>query len=326
MARGDVARLSFAREQDSFSRIATQPSMAKLMPMNETKTLPGQGDARSRPLRQRTFTTVLTTFIAAGLAALLFSGGVATWVIFLATQPTLEAQTAQVSASATPAPKPRPTPTAQPTPTVHAQPTPEPMPAPVYDVDSPASITVVVNKQRTFTPVEWAPDDLVLPEGIPNVWGHPIRAEAASALQQMYAAASEAGVPFTITSGYRDYWLQKDIYDGLVAQGGVEFADSDTARPGHSEHQTGLTVDLFGNEGCRLSACFGETATGSWLRENAHRFGYILRYHDGEQATVGYTYEPWHFRYVGVDVATLMHDRGVRNLEDFFGLPAAPTN
>ena len=63
-----------------------------------------------------------------------------------------------------------------------------------------------------------------------------------------------------------------------------------------------------------------------WLRDNAYRFGYILRYHDGQQATVGYTYEPWHFRYVGVDVATAMHDQGVLNLEDFFGLPPAPTN
>ena len=99
-----------------------------------------------------------------------------------------------------------------------------------------------------------------------------------------------------------------------------------TARPGYSEHQTGLTVDLYGNEGCQLAACFGETATGMWLRDNAYRFGYILRYHDGQQATVGYTYEPWHFRYVGVDVATAMHDQGVLNLEDFFGLPPAPTN
>ena len=255
-----------------------------------------------------------TLGVVAGVAALLLVGGGAAWAIVASSQPgSTPPQAAQV---ATPKPEPKPVPA----------PDPEPASAPAYDLDSPSSITVVVNKQRPLNPIDWAPDDLVTPEDIPNVWGHPIRAEAAAALQQMYVAAGEAGVPFTITSGYREYALQKEIYDGLVAEGGVDFADRDTARPGYSEHQTGLTVDLFGEEGCQLSACFGETATGIWLRENAYRFGYILRYHDGEQATVGYTYEPWHFRYVGVDVATAMHDQGILNLEDFFGLPPAPTN
>jgi len=71
-------------------------------------------------------------------------------------------------------------------------------------------------------------------------------------------------------------------------------------------------------------ACFGETATGLWLRDNAHLFGFILRYHDGEEGVVGYLYEPWHFRYVGTGIASDMHDRGILNLEDFFGLPPAP--
>ena len=108
---------------------------------------------------------------------------------------------------------------------ITAPPAPEltlpPAPEPVYDLDSPTSITVVVNKQRALNPIDWAPDDLVMPEGIPNVWGHPLRAEASAALQQMYAAASEAGLPFTITSGYREYALQNGIYDGLVAEGGA---------------------------------------------------------------------------------------------------------
>lgn len=279
--------------------------------MSGTGYSPSRREARSRALRRRK----LTIGIASGAVALLLVGGGTAWAISAA-QP--QAEPPKVAPAMNPKPTPSPTPT--------PEPTPEPAPAPVYDLDSPSSITVVVNKQRPMNPIDWAPDDLVMPEGIPNVWGHPIRAEAAAALQQMYAAASDAGVPFTITSGYREYWLQKEIYDGLVAQGGVEFADRDTARPGYSEHQTGLTVDLYGNEGCQLAACFGETATGMWLRDNAYRFGYILRYHDGQQATVGYTYEPWHFRYVGVDVATAMHDQGVLNLEDFFGLPPAPTN
>lgn len=278
--------------------------------MSDSNLTTGRREARAHKLRRRK----VTIGVATGIVSTLVIGAGIAFAISATQHPDNEAKASQVD---TP-------PRLKPTQTI--APEPAPLPTPTYDVDTPSSITVVVNKQRPFTPIDWAPDDLVLPEGIPNVWDHPIRAEAATALQQMYQAAVEAGVPFTITSGYREYWLQKEIYDDLVAQGGVEFADSDTARPGHSEHQTGLTVDLFGEEGCQLSACFGETATGIWLRDNGYHFGYILRYNDGEQATVGYTYEPWHFRYVGVEVATAMHDRGVLNLEDFFGLPPAPTN
>jgi len=273
-------------------------------------------DAAPRPPRTRTRTAkrrrVPAIAVAVSLVVVL-GGGAAVWAIL----------TKQAGGSDTPA-----------TPPVLVEEVSVPdipplemslMLEPDYDIDSPSSITVVVNKQRPMNPIDWAPGDLVLPD-IPNVWGQPIRAEAADALQQMYAASIDAGVPFTITSAYRDYWEQKSIYDGLVAEGGVEYADRDTARPGYSEHQTGLTVDLYGEEGCQLQECFGETPTGIWLRENAYRFGYILRYNDGEQATVGYIYEPWHFRYVGVDVATAMHEQGVLNLEDFFGLPPAPTN
>lgn len=274
--------------------------------MNTTEAPAASTAARARMLRRRKIT------VGVAAAALLLVGGGAAWAISAASQ----AETPR----ATQAPKPTPSPNIAPAPAATKAPQPE------YDLDSPSSITVVVNKQRPLNPIDWAPDDLVLPEGIPNVWEHPVRQEASAALLQMYAGATEAGVPFTITSGYREFALQQEIYDGLVAQGGVEFADQDTARPGHSEHQTGLAVDLYGEEGCQLAACFGETPTGIWLRDNAHRYGYILRYHDGEQATVGYTYEPWHFRYVGVDVATAMHNQGVLNLEDFFGLPPAPSN
>ena len=279
--------------------------------MSEQELSPGRRETRAIRDRKRK----ITLGVAAGVCVALLGGGATVWAVANQTEP----------APVVTPPKPKPSPTPTPTPTPTPEPVVEPAP-PVYDVDTPSSIAVVVNKQRSLNPIDWAPEDLVTPEGIPNVWGHPLRAEASAALQQMYQAASNAGVPFTITSGYRDYWLQKEIYDGLVAQGGVEFADQDAARPSHSEHQTGLAVDLFGAEGCQLSACFGETATGIWLRDNAYQFGYILRYHDGEQGIVGYTYEPWHFRYVGVEIATAMHDQGELNLETFMGLPPAPTN
>ena len=197
-------------------------------------------------------------------------------------------------------------------------------PAPSYDIDTPSSFTVVTNKQRPMNPVDWAPDDLVLPAGIPNPSGHTLRAEAAQALEAMQAEANAAGLGFSIVSGFRSYWTQLDLYASYAAAYGGDSADTFSARGGHSEHQTGLVVDLDDGAGCHLSACFGETGTGLWLRENAHRFGYILRYDEGQDGITGYKYEPWHFRYVGVDVATAMHEAGEKNLEIFMGLDPTP--
>ncbi|QZY51561.1 M15 family metallopeptidase [Leucobacter tenebrionis] len=193
------------------------------------------------------------------------------------------------------------------------------------DSGDPASITVVVNKQRPLNPISWEPGDLRMPAGIPNTNGQPVRAEAATALESMYAEASAAGLPFTITSAYRSYSLQVSLFESYAARDGVAAAETYSARPGHSEHQTGLAVDLDDGSGCAFESCFGETATGQWLRENAHRFGFILRYDAGQEPVVGFIYEPWHFRYVGTQVAGDMHERGIKNLEEYFGLPAAPS-
>lgn len=195
---------------------------------------------------------------------------------------------------------------------------------PAYDIDSPDSITVVVNKQRPFAPIDWAPEDLVYPD-VENNNGQPLRAVASAALEEMNRAATEAGYPLIIASAYRSYSEQDSLFNRYAESDGAEAADRYSARAGFSEHQTGLVVDLTDGGACTLEECFGETSTGGWLRDNAWRFGYILRYNDGEESTVGYTYEPWHFRYVGTEVSTAMHEQGVNNLEDFFGLPAAPS-
>ncbi len=189
----------------------------------------------------------------------------------------------------------------------------------------PAAITVVVNKQRPLNPIGWEPTDLRMPAGIPNTNGQPLRAEAATALEAMYAEASAAGVPFVITSAYRSYGTQTSLFESYAARDGVAAAETYSARPGHSEHQTGLAADLDDGSGCAFESCFGDTGAGQWLRANAHRFGFILRYDAGQEPTVGFIYEPWHFRYVGTAVSEDMHARGVVNLEDYFGLPAAPT-
>jgi D-alanyl-D-alanine carboxypeptidase len=185
-----------------------------------------------------------------------------------------------------------------------------------FSLDDPASIWVVVNKLRPLNPQDYVPEGLVdVP--VPHTWDPLLRQEASDAIVAMFdAAASEAGLSLASNSAYRSYAAQQSIYDG---------DDLSTARPGHSEHQTGLVMDIGAESGeCSLDQCFGDTDEGIWLRDNAYRFGFILRYPADKTPITGYEYEPWHFRYVGLDLATEMHDTGFTTLEEFFGLPAAP--
>ncbi|WP_256030775.1 M15 family metallopeptidase [Leifsonia xyli] len=95
------------------------------------------------------------------------------------------------------------------------------------------------------------------------------------------------------------------------------------ARPGHSEHQTGFAVDISAVPAqCSLSACFAQTPQGEWLAANAWRFGFLLRYPEDKVAVTGFMFEPWHYRYIGVPLATHLHATGVTTLEEFFGLPS----
>jgi D-alanyl-D-alanine carboxypeptidase len=188
-------------------------------------------------------------------------------------------------------------------------------------VSDPASLTAVVNKRRGLA-ADYVPPGLVTPSGIPGATQ--VRSELIAPLEQMRADMAAAGITLRMSSAYRSFARQQTIYNGFVAREGVAGADTHSARPGNSEHQTGLVVDLDDGAGCNLSRCFADTAGGRWLAANSWKYGFILRYGDGWQPIVGYTYEPWHFRYVGVDVATDMHDRGIRTLEEYFGLPAAP--
>lgn len=191
-----------------------------------------------------------------------------------------------------------------------------------HSIDDPSSIWVVVNKSRPLNPKDYEPDDIVYPD-VRYVNRQGIREVAADALVQLFdAAESEAGVSLAVQSAYRPYDMQKAIYDDEAAANGVAAADRDTARPGYSEHQTGLTADISApSEGCTLQACFGETDAGTWLAQNAWRFGFILRYPPDKEQVTGYVYEPWHFRYVGPELAKELHDTGVTTLEEFFDVP-----
>ena len=216
--------------------------------------------------------------------------------------------------------------TATPTPTETPRPAPAEAAPPAtvdtfdrtaHSLDDPMSIWVVVNKLRPMNPQDFEPEDLVFVD-VEQTFEAYMRQEASDAIITMFdAAENEADLFLASNSAFRSYEAQENIYDG---------DDTLTARPGFSEHQTGLTMDIGASSGeCSIEACFGELPEGIWLRDNAYRFGFILRYPADKTAVTGYEYEPWHFRYVGVPLATEMHDRGITTLEEFFGLPAAPS-
>lgn len=187
------------------------------------------------------------------------------------------------------------------------------------DIDNPENTAVVVNKERPLNPEDYAPEDLL------SVDGQLLRAETAEALKLLQEAAAADGVTVRAISGYRPFETQSALYSGYTSQYGQEQADAISARPGYSEHQTGLAVDIAAADGaCSLQACFADTPAGVWAAENAHRFGFIVRYPAGSSAVTGYAYEPWHLRYVGVDLAQAVHASGIGTLEEYFRLPAAP--
>ena len=193
-------------------------------------------------------------------------------------------------------------------------------------IDDPASYWVVVNKLRPLNPQDYAAPDLVdVP--VPYVYAPKLRAEASAAVVQLFADfTAETGLLMQSQSAYRSYSAQVSTYNNWVNQLGQAGADLTSARPGYSEHQTGLAIDISASPAkCSLDQCFADTPQGQWLAENAWSYGFILRYPEGYTAITGYEFEPWHYRYVGPALAKEYHDTGATTLEEFFGLPAAPT-
>lgn len=182
----------------------------------------------------------------------------------------------------------------------------------------PDSLRCLVNKMRPFAQQDWEPSDLV------EFYGHQLRAEAAKAADSMIDAAATDGVTLLVSSAYRSYAVQQQTYQYWVSVNGQQVADQLSARPGYSEHQTGLAIDFASPEGCRLEECYRDTLAGQWLAKNAPRYGYILRFPDGRQSVTGYRFEPWHYRYVGVQTAQEYVSSGAKTFEEFIGTGAAP--
>ncbi|RSD26250.1 M15 family metallopeptidase [Mesobacillus subterraneus] len=189
-------------------------------------------------------------------------------------------------------------------------------------IRNPQNTLSLVNKLFGL-PEDYIPDDLVRPN-VPFSFGDAklekslMRKEAADALEKMFDAAMSDGIELAAVSGFRSYGRQETLFSAEVQKVGEEKALQAVARPGSSEHQTGLTMDISSKTNdFNLNEQFGKTKEGVWLAHNAHKFGFILRYPRGKEAITGYMYEPWHFRFVGVKAAKEIYENDW-TLEEYF--------
>ncbi|MBS4219894.1 D-alanyl-D-alanine carboxypeptidase family protein [Bacillus sp. FJAT-49711] len=191
----------------------------------------------------------------------------------------------------------------------------------VQVVSQPEVISVLVNKQNKL-PDHYSPKDLVYPNVRFIFSGNPekkkMRKEAAMALEKMFAGAEKHGILLAGASGYRSQATQEILYGSYVRRDGKTAADRYSARPSHSEHQTGLAMDVSGITGkCAAMDCFGGSPEADWLAEHAYEYGFIVRYPKGKEHITGYQYEPWHMRYVGIEIATEIYEKDI-TLEEYY--------
>ena len=244
------------------------------------------------------------------------------------------ASLALVLAGCDPAPTPRRTsaagPTGRPaTPAPSPTSVPEPTPSPTFDraahsVDEADSLWVVVDKRRPLDPPQYVPDGLVAVP-VPHTNAPQLLPHVSAAVVAMFAAARKDGLLLASNSAYRSFDSQQRVHDANVASMGRKQAERLTLRPGFSEHQTGLAIDIGPESGrCSLNACLADLPEGAWLAKHAWRYGFVLRYPKGFERITGIEFEPWHFRYLGKGLARELHETGVKTLEQFFGLPDSP--
>lgn len=166
---------------------------------------------------------------------------------------------------------------------------------------------LLVNKQNSL-PASYVPSNLVIPKvtfaSSGNLEKNYMEATAAKALEEMFAAAKTQNIRLVAVSGYRSYNRQTVLYKNALATYGIN--QTGTAKPGQSEHQTGLAMDINS-----ISQAFQYTNEGKWLAQNAHLYGFIIRYPKGKSDITGYMYEPWHIRYVGTELASYCFTNGL---------------
>lgn len=199
----------------------------------------------------------------------------------------------------------------------------EPEPEPEPETDPPASSTPAPAPEYSGSHKMEVIDGITYFDGVmianktytlPASYNPGVQPEAMDAFYDMQAAAAADGISLWILSSFRSYEDQDVIYNRYVAQDGRDAADTYSSRPGHSDHQTGYTFDLNS-----LEQDFQYDPAGQWLDKNCYKYGFIIRYPKGKESSTGYMYEPWHVRYIGVDLATKVTQSGL-SLEEYFGI------
>lgn len=180
----------------------------------------------------------------------------------------------------------------------------------VEEVEDPNDLLVICNKYHVL-PKDFVPKDLTSISKEHSVSGRNVtlRSDAAAAFEELCSAAKQAGYTILGQSGYRSYDYQKTLYNNYVKSDGQANADTYSARPGYSEHQTGLAIDVRNAD--RVYTDFGKTAEYQWAKENIYKYGFILHYLPGKQWITGYQTEEWHFRYVGTEAARQIYELGI---------------
>lgn len=205
--------------------------------------------------------------------------------------------------------------------------TPPDTPTKITNTDS---LTVLVNKIY-YLDADYVPNNLVVPD-VKFSYSDPseyeksyMQQEAAIALEQLFDAAKSESIHLFAVSGYRSYSRQKTIYENNLRNKGEEYTNKYSAQPGHSEHQTGLVMDVSCDSvGYDLVTEFENTKEGQWLAENCHKYGFIIRYPKDKTSITGYEYEPWHIRYVGIELATELTEKNITLDEYYYNMNLTP--
>ena len=215
-------------------------------------------------------------------------------------------------------------------PGANAAPTAELPPVSSEELSSSDSMLALINPSIQLSTADYHPTDLRTVAGT----SHQLREEAADAVEELLVAARQAGHSLQLISAFRSYERQRVLFNQYESQYGTAYAERISARPGTSEHQLGLAADVgYAGGNCQLRICFGDTAAGKWLAQHSAEYGLIIRYPAGQEEVTGYSYEPWHLRYIGIDHAQAMQDADVATYEQYYNLlldqaeeaPAEPT-
>ena len=187
-----------------------------------------------------------------------------------------------------------------------------------HDIEiDPVDNLVIVNKYYKLSE-DYIPELVTLSSDYAINNNQKLTSDAKDAFIKMCDDAKKAGINLYSGSGYRSYSYQNILYNNRVKIEGLEYANKTAAKAGYSEHQTGLAIDVT-NGKTAYDYLDDDDIEFKWMIENSYKYGFILRYPKGKEYITGYAYEPWHFRYVTIDVATILKEKNI-TYEEYIGM------